>query len=169
MPLLEDNRFIDDPWQVLDDGAGIPETGDIIVAFSRLVAEASAFTARRGRLGTRLPNAERAEGLTAYLPELSLVVLEFPQFVDGRAYSQARVLRQLGFAGQLRATGNVLPDQLSFMLEVGFDAFEVADRFPPELWQRTWRGLSLSYQPVSQPDRLHVWQARNAHSATRLA
>ena len=50
----------------------------------------------------------------------------FPKFQDGRAYSQARILRErLGFRGELRATGQVLRDQFVFMLRAGFDSFEV--------------------------------------------
>ncbi len=115
---------------------------------------------RKGHLGVEFPNAERAEVLASFLQHLSLIVLTFPSFADGRAYSQARHLRQFGFTGELRATGDVLPDQLSFMLETGFDAFEITSRFPQALWERTARGLSLSYQPVQQQDRLHVWRER---------
>ena len=56
------------------------------------------------------------------------MVLEFPTFTDGRAYSYARTLRErYGYAGEVRATGDVLRDQLAFMQRAGFDAFELAD------------------------------------------
>ena len=55
-------------------------------------------------------------------------------------------MRANGFAGELRATGNVLPDQLQFMLQVGFDSFEVNDRFPRDYWLRYLRRMSLTYQ-----------------------
>ncbi len=165
MPLLKDNEFIDDTWIRLDDGSSIAQTGDIIVPLARLLADFGKLSKRSGRLGVEFPNAERAEVLESFLPQLSLIALNFPKFADGRAYSQARTLRQMGFIGELRATGEVLPDQLSFMLETGFDAFEVTDRFPQALWERTAHGLSLSYQPVLQQDRLHVWRERQTKSA----
>ena len=57
---------------------------------------------------------------------MSLVALVFPKFQDGRAYSQARILRErFGYRGEMRATGQVLRDQFVFMLRAGFDAFEV--------------------------------------------
>lgn len=53
-----------------------------------------------------------------------LIILEFPRFTDGRAYSQAAILRrQRGYRGDLRATGDVLRDQLGLMLQCGFSSF----------------------------------------------
>ena len=63
-------------------------------------------------------SATRLEGV-------KLIVLNFPKFTDGRAYSQARLLRErLGYTGELRATGRCYIDQLPFMLRCGFDSFE---------------------------------------------
>ena len=56
----------------------------------------------------------------------ALIALEFPKFRDGRAYSYARLLRErYGFKGELRAVGDVLMEQLFFMLRTGFDAFDI--------------------------------------------
>lgn len=78
-----------------------------------------------------------------------LVVLNFPKFTDGRAYSQARLLRErLGYTGELRATGAVLRDQLPFLLRCGFDAFESDQPGFGEALEKA-RGLfSVVYQPV---------------------
>src|SRR5262249_23081875 len=65
--------------------------------------------------------------LAPYLDWVALVALVFPTFKDGRAYSQARLIRErYAFRGELRATGQVLRDQLLFMHRAGFDAFEVS-------------------------------------------
>ncbi|MBZ0215059.1 MAG: DUF934 domain-containing protein, partial [Fimbriimonadaceae bacterium] len=76
------------------------------------------------------------------------IALEFASFTDGRAYSVARIVRtQLHFSGELRATGDVLPDQIAFMRQVGFDAFEIrSDRHSLDTWQRTATSISLTYQ-----------------------
>ena len=67
----------------------------------------------------------------------------FPSFKDGRAYSQARVLReQYGFRGELRATGNVLRDQFLFLLRAGFDAFEVVKDADAAVFAEARRALS---------------------------
>ena len=72
-----------------------------------------------------LANTDDPEALAPDLQHLKLIVLDFPKYTDGRAYSQARRLRgRLGYRGELRATGQVLRDQLPFMLRCGFDSFE---------------------------------------------
>jgi uncharacterized protein (DUF934 family) len=72
-----------------------------------------------------LANTDQLEALKTHLGRLKLIVLNFPKFTDGRAYSQARLLRgRLGYRGELRATGAVLRDQLPFLLRSGFDSFE---------------------------------------------
>jgi uncharacterized protein (DUF934 family) len=59
---------------------------------------------------------------TVDLSGVTRIDLVFPKFTDGRAYSQAFLLRRrLGFAGELRATGDVLVDQLVQMQRTGFD------------------------------------------------
>ena len=72
-----------------------------------------------------LANTDDVLQLGDRLHGVKLVVLNFPKFTDGRAYSQARLLRErLGYQGGLRATGAVFLDQLPFMLRCGFDSFE---------------------------------------------
>jgi uncharacterized protein (DUF934 family) len=72
-----------------------------------------------------LANTDQLDALRTHLGRLKLIVLHFPKFTDGRAYSQARLLRgRLGYHGELRATGQVLRDQLPFLLRCGFDSFE---------------------------------------------
>ncbi|UYN97296.1 MAG: DUF934 domain-containing protein [Enhydrobacter sp.] len=72
-----------------------------------------------------LANTDPVEDLASHVGRLRLIELHFPKFSDGRAYSQARLLRgRLGYRGELRATGNVLRDQLPFLLRCGFDSFE---------------------------------------------
>ena len=72
-----------------------------------------------------LANTDDVMQVQDRLATAKLVVLNFPKFTDGRAYSQARLLRErLGYTGELRATGAVLRDQLPFLLRCGFDSFE---------------------------------------------
>jgi uncharacterized protein (DUF934 family) len=74
-------------------------------------------------VGVVVPNDVDIETIVADLPRLSLVALVFPKWVDGRAYSQARLLRaRYRFAGELRATGEVLVDMLPLLGRTGFDA-----------------------------------------------
>lgn len=76
--------------------------------------------------GVVLPNTVDVEELAADLPRLALIVLQFPKWVDGRAYSQGHVLRaRLRFSGELRATGDVLVDMLPLLARTGFDAVQL--------------------------------------------
>lgn len=145
MPLLKNNTEIADTWFHGEAEGELP-AGDVIVPFARLLKEWDVLSKCSARLGVRLGNVDRAEALATFLPKLSVVVLPFPAFNDGRAYSIARQLRQMGYRGELRAVGNVLPDQLQLMLQVGFDAFEITDRFPLETWQKASKQMSLAYQ-----------------------
>ena len=77
-------------------------------------------------VGVSLPNDVDVEDLAADLPRVALITLHFPKWVDGRAYSQARVLRsRLRFSGELRATGEVLVDMLPLLHRTGFDAAQL--------------------------------------------
>jgi uncharacterized protein (DUF934 family) len=79
---------------------------------------------------------------------LSLVVLEFPKFRDGRAFSWARMLRtRLGFKGEIRAIGDFLYDQIDYQHRVGFDAWEVPDNFTVDMFNRALGELTNVYQP----------------------
>ena len=92
----------------------------------RFLADAAELAARQGETGVIWPNNRDIDELAPYLDKLALVALVFPKFQDGRAYSQARILRErLGFRGELRATGQVLRDQFIFMQRAGFNSFEV--------------------------------------------
>jgi uncharacterized protein (DUF934 family) len=96
-----------------------------------------------------LANTDPVEDLAPHVGRLRLIVLNFPKFSDGRAYSQARLLRgRLGYTGELRATGNVLQDQALFMLRCGFDSFESDQKGFGEALAKA-RGLfSVVYQPA---------------------
>jgi uncharacterized protein (DUF934 family) len=163
MPLLKDNRFVTDEWQTLADDAALPEGGKIVVPFARLATEWDGLAKFPGVLGVSLPNTEHVAVLAPYISQIALVVLAFPAFTDGRAYSLARGLRLDGYRGELRAEGNLLPDQLQYMRQVGFDSFVVSDRFPLQAWQAASSQMSLAYQRglFRQAGEQDVWAKRH--------
>jgi uncharacterized protein (DUF934 family) len=111
-------------------------TGDVIVSLTRFQAEGEGLLSQGRRVGVRLQSHEEVEVLAYDLPRLTLVALEFPKYRDGRAYTNARLLRErFAFKGQVRAVGDVLREQAGFMLRVGFDAFEPADDASANEWQ----------------------------------
>ena len=80
-----------------------------------------------------------------------------------RAVSRLRCLRH-GFAGELRAVGNVLRDQLSFMVRCGFDSFAVADARPLDGWESALSEIDVVYQPATDR-RAPVTAARAERAA----
>ena len=82
-----------------------------------------AFAEQTNANAVRLEPGDDARLLLPYLDRLSLIEVNFPTYGDGRGYSSARVLREHGFTGELRAVGDVLLDQLSHMRRCGFDSF----------------------------------------------
>jgi uncharacterized protein (DUF934 family) len=163
MPLLKNNAFVDDKWAALADDAELPEGGKIIVSFARLAKEWDTLAKFPGVLGVKLANTDKVEALTPYLSQLAIIVLAFPAFTDGRAYSLARGLRLDGYRGELRAEGNLLPDQLQYMRQVGFDSFDVNERFPLQSWQAASKQMSLAYQRglYRQTGEQEVWSQRH--------
>ena len=96
-----------------------------------------------------LANTDPVEDLAAHVGRLRLIVLDFPKFSDGRAYSQARLLRgRMGYRGELRATGGVLQDQIGFMLRCGFDSFESEQKGFGEALAKARALFSVVYQPA---------------------
>lgn len=163
MPLLKNNVLISDTWIHAGAEDELPPSGDVIVPFARLLEEWGELSARPAKLGVHFANTDRPEALATFLPRLSVIVLPFPAFGDGRAYSIARALREMGYRGELRATGNVLPDQLQFMLQVGFDAFDIGERFPLETWSKASRQMSLAYQRglFRRGSEAEIWTERH--------
>lgn len=82
-----------------------------------------AFLGQSNATAVRIESGEDARALLPYLDRLSLVEVSFPKFRDGRGYSSARILREAGYTGELRAQGDVLVDQIPLMRRCGFDSF----------------------------------------------
>lgn len=146
MPLLKNNSFINDNWVAVADDDVIADGARVIVSLLRLQRDWDTLARHTGMLGVVLPNNADERALAPYFAQVALVVVNFPAFTDGRSYSQARQLRLDGYRGEIRATGNILPDQLQFMLQVGVDSFEVSDRFTLEDWQKAAQQMQLTYQ-----------------------
>jgi uncharacterized protein (DUF934 family) len=145
--VIEGHMFpADDPFTNVADDQDIPQ-GDVILSLTRFQAEGDRLLSEGRAVGVRLKSDEEAEALAYDLPRLALVALEFPKFRDGRAYSNARILRErYGFKGELRAVGDVLREQAMFMLRCGFDAFEPADGTGAQQWEAATRRFRHVYQ-----------------------
>ena len=126
----------------------MPDRVPVIVSAKRFLAEADALIRRDGSLGVSWPNDRRVAELEPWLGHLALIALVFPKFRDGRAYSQARLLRERhSYRGELRATGDVLRDQFQFLLRAGFDSFEVKKPNDARVFAEAAARFSVFYQP----------------------
>jgi uncharacterized protein (DUF934 family) len=149
MQLIKGGRIVADGFVRVADDAPVPDRVAVIVSAARFLAEAETLARRTAPTGVVWPNDRRVAELDPYLPSLALVALVFPTFRDGRAFSQARLIRErYGFRGELRATGQVLRDQFLFMLRAGFDAFEVTKEADAAAFAQAARRYSVFYQPT---------------------
>jgi uncharacterized protein (DUF934 family) len=160
MLLADDGALREDDWRHIEDAEAIPDGEAVTVSFARWGKEGEALRGRDGRLGLRLPNDAPVEAIASALDRLALIVLSFPKFTDGRAYSQARLLRsRYGYKGELRASGEVLRDQLLFMRRCGFDSFTVGQRAVDEDWSKAFTDFDTFYQTAAD-DRGSVMRQR---------
>lgn len=147
MLLDEGGTLSVDEWHHLADDEPIPASGLVTVSFARWQLEEGALHGRTDKLGLRLPNTIEPKEIAPDLDRLALIILNFPKFTDGRAYSQARLLRQrFHYEGELRADGNVLRDQLMFMKRCGFNTFVVGERAIKENWAKAFGEFDVFYQ-----------------------
>ncbi len=149
MPLVKNGKISDDAFVHVVDDAPLPPDGAILISAARFLEDPEAISRRLGKTGVVWPNNRDVDDLVPYLDRLAAVALVFPTFRDGRAYSQARLLRErFLYHGELRATGQVLRDQFVFMLRAGFDAFEVRKQADAEVFAQTAKRYSVFYQPT---------------------
>lgn len=146
MPLLEHGRLVADEWVRVADDAPLPEQ-PVILSAARLRGEVLA--GHNGRLGLALDPATQPEEIADLLPRLSLVTVTLPKSKDGRAFTQARALREhFGFTGEIRATGHVLADQYRMLRRCGVSTVELPEGADPAQWEHAARLIDIAYQPA---------------------
>ncbi|PZQ58143.1 MAG: oxidoreductase [Phenylobacterium zucineum] len=135
-------------------------TGDVILSLARFQADGERLLSEGRRVGVRLKTDEQVEALAYDLPRLAVVALEFPKHLDGRSYSNARLLRErFKYRGQIRAVGDILREQAPWMVRVGFDAYEPADDSSSNEWQAALKRYRHVYQRAAD-DRLPAFAER---------
>lgn len=97
-----------------------------------------------------VPSDTNPEVLAGRLDSIDLIRINFPSFADGRGFTIARQLRQLGFHGRLRAFGHVIADQYAMARRSGFDEVEIdsdlAARQPENQWLARANWKAHDYQ-----------------------
>lgn len=154
MPIFKGDGFVPDDWRHLGQGDDPPPDGKVILTLAQWRG-ASVHT-RTGNipLGLLIEPGQDIRTIAPHLGRFALVAVAFPKFTDGRGYSLAHQLRgSFGFAGELRATGEILFDQLQFLARCGFDSFEIRDVATLRLLEAGRRPtLRIFYQPGLGPE-----------------
>lgn len=119
-----------------------------------------AFLDQSNANAVRIEPGDDARDLLPHLGQLRLVEVNFPVFGDGRGYSAARILREAGYTGEIRAVGDVLVDQLNNMRRCGFDAFEPDAPLDPEVVERALATWPEVYQATTD-GRAPIWALRH--------
>jgi uncharacterized protein (DUF934 family) len=164
MSLIKGGKLVADAFVDASTAAEIPASGAVIVSLDQWRAQREALLARGTPLGIRLHSDQSPEGIADDVQHFALIALEFPKFRDGRAYSYARLLRErYGFKGELRAVGDVLMEQVFFMVRVGFDAFDLQQSPDPvAAFQTALADFTVWYQPTAD-GRPTALQLRHRH------
>jgi uncharacterized protein (DUF934 family) len=119
-----------------------------------------AFLDQSNATAVRLEPDDDARALIPFLDRLTLIEVAFPKYRDGRGYSSARILREAGYTGELRAQGDVLVDQIAFMRRCGFDSFAPEASLNPEAVARALSTYDQFYQKAAD-SAVPVWKLRH--------
>ncbi len=164
MAIVKNGELVTSSFVDASGAEAIPSEGAVIVSLEQWRTHRDALLTRGTPLGVRLHSDQAPELIADDLPHLAVVALEFPKFRDGRAYSYARLLRErYGFTGELRAVGEVLLEQLFFMLRTGFDAFEILSADPLKDYRTAVADFSVWYQPTAdgRPTAMQLRRAKH--------
>ena len=163
MALVKNGELFESSFTDVSSAAEITASGPVIVSLEQWRAQRETLLARGTPLGIRLRSDQPPELIAADLAHFAVVALEFPKFRDGRAYSYARLLRErYGYKGELRAVGDVLLEQLFFMLRTGFDVFDIQSADPLADYRTALGDFSVWYQPTAD-GRPTAMQLRHKH------
>lgn len=119
-----------------------------------------AFLDQSNATAVRLEPDDDARALIPFLDRLTLIEVAFPKFRDGRGYSSARILREAGYKGELRAQGDVLVDQIAFMRRCGFDSFAPEASLNPDAVKRALSTYDHVYQNAAD-SAVPIWKLRH--------
>jgi uncharacterized protein (DUF934 family) len=119
-----------------------------------------AFLGQSNATAVRIEPSDDARALIPHLDRLALIEVSFPKFRDGRGYSTARILREAGYRGELRAAGDVLVDQIAFMRRCGFDSFHADAELDEAAVERALDRYPLVYQDAADANPA-VWKLRH--------
>lgn len=157
MKIIKSGHIVEDQWTHLDGESAIPSGDSVTVELDRLEALSESENQMTSQLGVRIRPDEDVNRLKAHVHRLNLIVLVMNPFTDGRSFSQARILReQLGFRGEIRASGDFLRDQMYYLHRLGVDSFEFGEGTDLDDRLKAFSEFSVTYQAAQdEPQPLY--------------
>ena len=147
MALLKDGKVVEDAWRRIEQDAEPVGESFVLHSLEQWQDVRDRLGDSNEPVGLWLRSDQSPHDVASDISRFSVIAVEFPKFTDGRPYSTARLLRErYGFTGELRAVGQVLRDQLSFMARCGFDAFAIPDAADADAWGKAFGEFSRWYQ-----------------------
>ena len=126
--ILKDEQVVSNSWILLDDSADTVPNGDILLSYEQWQNFADQIKDHQGQIGIWLEGHAEIEEIIEPLLALPLIAINFPKFADGRGFSSARLIRErYQYAGELRAIGGFIRDQLYLLKRCGFNAFQFSN------------------------------------------
>jgi uncharacterized protein (DUF934 family) len=165
--ILRHGELVADDWTMTEDGRTEiePDGGQVIVTLARWRAERAGLIARHAAVGVLVPNTADIEAVYPEIADRPVVALQFPAFADGRALSQAVVLRKrLGFRGELRAVGDVIRDLVFWLGRCGFDSIVPRKDQNLEACREALHEIRVAYQAAAD-EHAPVWMRRRRSAA----
>ena len=162
-----DGDFAEESWVRADEETGASVSGDALVPQALFLADPESYLARDGRTAVIVEAGDDVEEIEPYLDRLALVAVDFPSFSDGRGFSAARILReQMGYKGDIRATGKYILDQVPLARRCGVTSYEISK---PEVLKALkageWPEVTKYLQPVGTvaeiPEGTRPWARRS--------
>jgi len=155
---------------MVEGGNPIPQApGDYLrfrddVAADEPAVSLDAFLEQPNAVSVRIEAGDDVERLFEHLARVKLVEVDFPKFRDGRGFSTARLLREAGYKGEIKATGDVLVDLVWFMRRCGFDSFAPDVSIDPAVLEGCLNRFPHVYQHAAD-DAVPIWQLRHPELA----
>lgn len=164
--ILHAGELVEDSWTAIEDGRTQmePVGGNVIVTLARWRVERETLLAAHSAVGVLVPNTADIEAVYPQISDRPVIALQFPTFTDGRALSQAVVLRKrLGFRRELRAVGDIIRDLVFWLGRCGFDSIVPRKDQNLEACRAALGELSVAYQAAAD-GHTPVWVRRRAIS-----
>ena len=168
MPLHKNGEQIEDVWSYLGEEEEAQVGAKTILTLDQWRQNRARLLDGNHAYGVVLAPLDEVEELADDLDRLDVIAITFPTFANGTGFSQARLLRRMGFQGELRARGHIIQDQYMYLDRCGFDTLESDKVNVVEAWKEALGEMNVFGQP-SGDNRQPAYLARHAQPGKAAA